>query len=1016
MERFFKISADLMAIVDMAGRFQKLSDSWARVMGYGLDELLGVPFLDFVHPDDRERTLAVMDDLRQGRHFTGFVNRYRTRSGVYRHLSWGSTLTSEDGLIFAVARDVTEETRQRQDLADERNRLHTIINTIPDLVFLKDRDLRYIGCNPAFESFTGRPQSELLGRDDFAIFPPEVAQWFRDNDVAMSRAGCAHRNEEWLTFPDGSRRLLDTIKVPMRDDGGRPIGLLGISRDITEAHHLRSEVDFLGSLVNRSRDPIYCAHPAAGFTIVHVNDATCALLGAPRKALLGRPISAFDPTMTPEWLAEIWARIQANDTPVMVTTEFHLADGRLLPVEISASLVRHGGEDFVAGSIRDISARRAYERHLHEREALYRASIEAAADGFWLIDPEGSILDVNSAYARMSGYTVEELRTMHISDLDAVETPAETAQRTARIRTAGSLTFESRHRRKDGSTWEVEVTALASDIESGRLFAYLRDLRHRRRAETLLKTRLRLSLIGRTGDLDALLTELLDTSERLTGSTIGFFHFVDADQQTLTLQAWSSGTLPGMCTAEGTRAHYAVSEAGIWADCLRQGRPIICNDRLDAPGGLPDGHAPIIRMMTVPVAGETGYSAIISLGNKAENYDQDDLDLGVEVASMAMDIVNWVRSEISKRDLGDALARTALQWTAAMDSFKSGIAVLDRHHRLRRANAAFYALTDSRPEDRLGKVLHCLTDIDQPRDHCPLCDDIALGEARRMILEPETPGNPSGRPLELTLSPISDGNDTSDGMVLSLYDLSEIRAQEERLQHTISELTRSNAELERFAELAAHDLQEPSRQQVLFAQRLERQLAGRLDHSTRESLDFIIEGALAMRTMVTGLAIYGELGRSTRPIEAVDLDRVAADVVDSLRGEIDAGQAVVHLSPLGDVCGDRSRLKLVLVNLVANALKFRRPEIAPRITLSASAEDGWTTIAVADNGIGIPEEYRGDVLGLLRRLTPRERASGAGLGLAQCRRIIEDIGGRLWIDANPLGGTIVRFSLPVPRT
>ncbi|WP_173984831.1 PAS domain S-box protein [Magnetospirillum sp. SS-4] len=1016
IERFFQLSSDLLCVADPEGRFLRLSESWSRLLGYETGELMSRPFMDFIHSDDHAATAAVLGGLRNGRPVVDFVNRYRTRGGDYRHLCWRSTPADEDGLIFAVARDVTddmlqrqrmerqerqlaeamrlgrlgfwdleiasgslfwssqifalfgldpaglspsydafldmihpddreavnrayrvsvaertpysirhrlrwkdgtvrwveergetiyagdgtplrsigtvqdvtEETLSRQHLAAEQTRLRAIMDTIPDLVFIKDSQFRYIGCNRPFEEFAGRSEAEMLNRDDFDLFAPETARFFRDHDIAMFRTGAAHRNEEWVTYPDGRRFLLDTMKVPFHDQSGHVVGLVGISRDITEQARLRGEVDFLGTLVNRSADPIYCIAPDRGFALVYVNDAACALAGTGRNDLIGAAMSRFDPMMTDEWLSALWRRIRGTTTPEVIAASFHRADGTVVPVEISTSHIRHDDEDYIAGWIQDISARRAAERALREREALYRASIEASADGFWQVDQTGRILNANSTYAAMSGYSLDELRGMAIPDLEAMESEADTTARMERIRAAGSVTFESRHRRKDGSIWDVEVTCLYSDVEGGRYFAFLRDLRRRHRADSLLKARLHLSEVGRSGDIGVLMTEVLDTAERLTASTIGFLHLVSPDQASLTLQAWSSNTLAHMCKAEGQGLHYPVDEAGTWADCLRQGRAVICNDYPALPGkrGLPEGHAPITRMLSVPVPGEHGFAAIIGVGNKAADYDQDDLDIVAELASIAMDIFNWVKAEQAQK------------------------------------------------------------------------------------------------------------------------------AQERQMQRTIADLTDSNAELERFAQIAAHDLQEPTRRQVLFAQLLRRKLENRIDEETGSYLGFIVDDALRMRAMVQDLAAYSETGRSARPRERVDLDRVMQDVANALGQEIAASGARLSGTSLGEVSGYRSRLQLLLVNLVSNSLRFRHPERPPCIKVTARPEGGWLELAVADNGIGIPEQYRADLFSVFRRLVPQQQQAGTGMGLAQCRRIVEDLGGRIWIEGNGDGGTTVKLTLP----
>ena len=491
----------------------------------------------------------------------------------------------------------------------------------------------------------------------------------------------------------------------------------------------------------------------------------------------------------------------------------------------------------------------------------------------------------------------------------------------------------------------------------------------------------------------------------MTASTIGFFHFVDPDQDSLRLQAWSSNTVASLCQAEGKGRHYPVALAGLWAQGLRDGRPFVCNDFAAAIGkrGMPAGHVQIHRLVAVPVAGEGGFAAIIGVGNKAEDYDDDDVSILGELAAMAMDIVNRVRAEELRRHLADELARVAQQWSAALESFQGGIAVLDRDHGLLRANAAFYTLTGARGAELSSQATAFLSPL-------------LVSGGGDMVLEAGDPANPSGRPLEVRVAPLGDGAGAVDGLVVSLYDLTHAREQERRLEQMVGELTSSNAELERFGQVAAHDLQEPTRRQVLFAQMLQRRLDAHLDEESRQYLGFLINDALKMRDMVRALNVYHHAGQTLQPAEMVDLDRVAADVLGTLAAEVDASGARFCLSPLGEVVGERARLHLLLVNLLSNALKFRHPQRVPRIHLGREAvEDGLGLFRVADNGVGIPEQYRAGLFSLFRRLSPDQGGRSSGMGLAQCRRIVEDMGGRIWVEGNDQGGTTVKFTLPQGR-
>jgi signal transduction histidine kinase len=241
-----------------------------------------------------------------------------------------------------------------------------------------------------------------------------------------------------------------------------------------------------------------------------------------------------------------------------------------------------------------------------------------------------------------------------------------------------------------------------------------------------------------------------------------------------------------------------------------------------------------------------------------------------------------------------------------------------------------------------------------------------------------------------------------------------LKEQAAELDAQTLELKRSNAELEQFAYVASHDLQEPLRKVASFCQLLEKRYGDQLDDRAKQYIDFAVDGAKRMQVLINDLLTFSRVGRvgeehATVALDAV-LDRALANLSVSLE---ETGARVVREGPLPSVTGDPTTLTMLWQNLVGNAVKFRHPDRAPEVVVSCEAEgeDRWR-LCVRDNGIGIEPEFREKVFVIFQRLHGRDEYDGTGIGLALCRKIVEHHGGGISLDGTAGEGTRVCFTLP----
>ncbi|MFC5849766.1 sensor histidine kinase [Deinococcus petrolearius] len=234
----------------------------------------------------------------------------------------------------------------------------------------------------------------------------------------------------------------------------------------------------------------------------------------------------------------------------------------------------------------------------------------------------------------------------------------------------------------------------------------------------------------------------------------------------------------------------------------------------------------------------------------------------------------------------------------------------------------------------------------------------------------------------------------------------------EALRASNVSLSRSNRELERFAYVASHDLQEPLRTIGSYTELLARRYQGRLDARADQYIAFTISATRRLKNLIQDLLAFSRV-RSAGPVSApVDLAELSAQVLADLGTKVAETGAVVEVGPLPTVQGNAELLRHLLLNLLTNALKFRAPERPPHVTVGARREAGRWVVSVADNGIGIEAQYFDRIFGVFERLHPNDAYEGSGIGLAVSRSAAEQHGGELWVASVPGQGSIFSFSLP----
>jgi PAS domain S-box-containing protein len=260
--------------------------------------------------------------------------------------------------------------------------------------------------------------------------------------------------------------------------------------------------------------------------------------------------------------------------------------------------------------------------------------------------------------------------------------------------------------------------------------------------------------------------------------------------------------------------------------------------------------------------------------------------------------------------------------------------------------------------------------------------------------------------LSWSVSPVGD---TLYGVA---RDITEIKQTEEHLAKHSQALARSNADLEQFAYVASHDLQEPLRMVASFTQLLAMRYKGRLDAEADEYIYYAVDGANRMKRIIRDLLEYSRVGRSVKDPEMVDIEDALRHVIGNLQIVITESKATITHDPLPTIIADGMQIERLLLNLLGNAIKYRSDE-PPKIHISCQKGDGMWRFCVSDNGIGIPPNYVEQIFVIFQRLHTRDRYEGTGIGLAICKKIVERHGGQIWVEPGDGKGSKFFFTISI---
>ncbi len=882
--------------------------------------------------------------------------------------------------IRGIYQDITNRKEAELVLENERLRLRTLIKTIPDLIWLKDPEGKFLLCNPIFETFIGVSEPDLKGKTDFDFEKPELAEISKQRDIKLMQHNNPITYEEWVTRrSDGKKCLIETIKSPMFDTEGKLIGILGVGRDITQyfesKESLREREEIYSSIVNQAYDAIVMVDIETG-DFIEFNDAACSRLGYSREEFEKLTLSDIELSIKPEHIKQTLHDLQLAIAAVF-ETKHRTRTGEIRDMRVSSRVITIRGIDYLSTIWTDITEKNKSEALLREKDLIFQSLLEYSPVHLFFKDHDSKAMHLSRNYEVLLGKPLSEIIGKNAHEIFPDEYADNLIAGEKQLFIDGKLI--EYNETLNGRFYTTIKFPIFRDDALPMLAGFTIDITDRKLAEEALKE-----------NEEKLLT-LINSSPDIICFKDAENRWIQANKSLLELYQ-----LQDVDYHNKTEDELAVFTSTIFKEAFDN-----CNISDEIAWNNETGTR--TEEIIPDITGSLHVYDII----KRPLYYPDKKRKGLVVFGREITERKMAEEALQERE---SLLRTFIDHAPfeiwARD--KNGVGTLENKLLVDH----FGSILGKKPEN-----------ADQSEEIIKLWNSNNQRAMNGEILNLECVYEIKGvaRNFQQILAPIYiDGSvEGIAGFNIDITDRKHAEAEiyklnselEQRVHQRTRQLEQANKELEAFSYSVSHDLRAPLRGIDGWSLALLEDYYEQLDEQGRVFLDRVRSEAQRMGHLIDDLLKLSRVSRFEMKQADVNLSELAQSITNRLI-ETNANRKfdIRIEQDLIAVC-DSAMLEIVLTNLFDNACKFSGLEPESIIEFGKLEADEMIIFYIRDNGVGFDMENARNLFGAFQRMHKQTEFQGSGIGLATVQRIIHRHGGRIWAESRAGEGAVFYFTL-----